>query len=120
MVRKMLALVCGLAMISMMAVAEDKKEEKKSEKVTLEGKLVCTKCELKETKACGHALLVKDKDDDKKEIKYYIKDKGAKEPYHPEVCQEPKPAKVTGKVVESKKDDKTIKTIEDAKVEIKK
>lgn len=116
MIRKLLVLVFGAAMISMIAVAQEKKDEK----VTLEGKLVCTKCELKETKACGHALIVKDKDDAKKETKYYLKDKGGKEPYHPDVCQEPKEAKVTGKVVDKKENDKTIKTIEDPKVEIKK
>jgi hypothetical protein len=117
MLRKMMALVVGVALVGMVAFAEDKKEEKK---VSLEGKLVCTKCELKETKACGHAILVKDKDDAKKEVKYYIKDKGAKEPYHGECCSAPVDAKVSGKLVEKKEKDKTVLTIEDAKVEVKK
>ena len=120
MVRKLFAVMLGVAMLGVVsyAAAEDKKEEKKTEKTTLEGKLVCTKCELKETKSCGHALLVKDKDDAKKEVKYYLKDKGGKEPYHGECCQAPADAKVTGKVVETKKDDKVTKTIEEPKVEI--
>lgn len=114
MVRKLLALVIGVAMVTMFAVAQDKKEDKKT---TLEGKLVCTKCELKETKACGHALIVTNKD--KKEVKYYLNDKGGKEPYHAKVCTEPKDVKVTGKVVEKKEKDEVKKTIDDPKVEFK-
>lgn len=107
MLRNLFVAVVAVALVSF-AGAEDKPEAK-----TLEGKLVCTKCELKETKACGHCLLVKEKD---KEVKYYLDDKGGKEPYHGAVCQEPKDAKVTGKV--TKKDDKL--TVTGAKVEIKK
>jgi hypothetical protein len=95
--RKLFALCACVFALALVASAQDDK------KTTLEGKLVCTKCELKETKACGHALIVK-KDD--KEIKYYLKDKGGKEPYHGDVCQEPKKAKVTGKVEEEEKDGK--------------
>jgi len=93
----------------------EKKEPKKEDKeLKLEGTLVCTKCKLKETEACGHALIVKE---DKKEVTYYIDDKGAKEAYHKECCTKSVPAKVTGgKVVE--KDSK--KTIEGGKVEVKK
>jgi hypothetical protein len=112
-VRKLFALVAGLAVLSLTAPAQDKKDEKK----TFDGKLVCTKCELKETKSCGHALLVKEKGK-KDEIKYYLKDKGAKEPYHAACCQAPADAKVTGVVKEEKKDGKDRKVIEDAKVEI--
>ena len=107
MLRNLLAAVVAVTLVSF-AGAEDKPAAK-----TLEGKLVCTKCELKETKACGHCLLVKEKD---KEVKYYLDDKGGKESYHAAVCQEPKDAKVTGKV--AKKDDKL--TVSEAKVEIKK
>jgi hypothetical protein len=91
-------------------VAEDKKDEKK----TLEGTLTCTKCALGETKACGHALIVKEGD---KKVNYYLVDKGGKEPYHGKCCQaDVEGVKVTGKVVE--KDKK--KTIEEPKVEFKK
>jgi hypothetical protein len=114
MLRIALVLALGFAAVTLAglnnsASAQDKKEEKK----TLEGKLVCTKCELSETKTCGHALLVKDGD---KKITYYISDKGGKEPYHKDCCTAPVDAKVTGKLGE--KDGK--KTIEEPKVEIKK
>ena len=90
--------------------AQDKKDEKK----TLEGTLVCTKCSLTETTACEHALIVKEGD---KKITYYIADKGGKEPYHGKCCRnDVEGVKVTGKVVE--KDKK--KTIEEPKVEFPK
>jgi Family of unknown function (DUF6370) len=114
MLRYILAAALGFAAVTMAglngsAIAEDKKDEKK----TLEGTLTCTKCALGETKACGHALIVKDGD---KKVTYYLTDKGGKEPYHKECCTADVAAKVTGKVGE--KDGK--KTIEDAKVEVKK
>lgn len=122
MVRKLFAVMLGVAMLGVAsyAAAEDKKEEKKTAKVTLEGKLVCTKCELKETKACGHALLVTDAKDKTKEVKYYLSDKGGKEKYHADCCMAPADAKVTGKVVEKKEKDVVKLTIEEPKVEIKK
>ena len=122
MVRKLFAVMLGVALLGVAsyAAAEDKKEDKKTEKTTLEGKLVCTKCELKETKACGHALLVTDAKDKTKEVKYYLADKGAKEKYHGDCCMAPADAKVTGKVVEKKEKDVVKLTIEEPKVEIKK
>ena len=93
------------------ARAEDKKDKVEAKK--FEGTLTCTKCALSETKACGHALVVKEGD---KKVNYYLVDKGGKEPYHKECCTADVPAKVTGKLGE--KDGK--KTIEDAKVEVKK
>ncbi|HVL12001.1 MAG TPA: hypothetical protein VM529_05520 [Gemmata sp.] len=90
--------------------AQDKKDEKK----TLEGTLSCTKCALSETKACGHALIVKEGD---KKVTYYLVDKGGKEPYHGKCCTaDVDGVKVTGKVVE--KDKK--QTIEEPKVEFPK
>jgi len=83
MLRKLLALVVGVAALSMVAYAADDKKDTKKEGKVLEGKLVCSKCTLGETKACGHALKVKDGD---KEVVYYIKDKGGKEPFHGKVC----------------------------------
>jgi hypothetical protein len=114
MLRIALAVALGFGAITLAAAtnratAEDKKAEKK----TLEGTLTCTKCALGETKACGHALIVKEGD---KKVNYYLVDKGGKEPYHKHCCTADVDAKVTGKVVE--KDGK--KTIEDPKVEIKK
>jgi hypothetical protein len=57
--------------------AEEKKE------VTLKGDIVCAKCELKVTKKCTTAIVVKEGD---KEVTYYFLDKGNKEDYHEEVC----------------------------------
>lgn len=109
--RSLLALAMGVSLLcfGFAAIAEDKKAETKK----LEGTLTCTKCALKETSKCGHALKVKEGD---KEVIYYLDDKGGAEKYHGDVCQEDKPAKVEGKVVE--KDKK--KHIESPKVEIKK
>ena len=116
MIRNLLIVAVGaFALVLAPVFAEDKKPaEAKTE--TLEGTLVCGKCKLKETKACSNVLIVKDAKDEKKEVKYYLDDKGAKADYHGDICQEPKEAKVTGKV--SEKDGK--KTISDAKVEFKK
>lgn len=126
MVRKLFALAIAAMALSLVATADDKKTDKKADKkktTKLEGKLACTKCELQETKACGHALLVQEKKDGKEvEVKYYLKDKGAKEPFHSKICTEPKPATVTGVVKDEKikdKPDEKRKVIEDAKVEIK-
>jgi hypothetical protein len=106
MIRSLMAAMVALSATFMLtvAMADDKAK-------ALEGKLVCTKCKLKETEECGNALVVKDGD---KSTTYYLKDKGKKEEYH--VCSGEKDAKVTGKVVE--KDGK--KSVEDAKVEAKK
>jgi hypothetical protein len=111
MLRKVLALVVGVAALSMvtLATAQDKGEKK-----TLEGKLTCGKCALSETKACSNVLVVKDGD---KEIKYYLKDKGKAEKYHK--CSGEKDVKVTGKVSTVKEDGKEKKIIEQAKVEDK-
>ena len=114
MVRKLFALAIGVVVLALTAGVNAEDKPAKAEK--LEGKLVCTKCELKETKACGHALIVKKGD---KELKYYIKDKGGKESYHGAVCSEPKDAIVTGKIVEKKEKEETKLYIEGAKVEIK-
>jgi hypothetical protein len=110
--RSLFAMLVGVAALSMGVFAEDKKDEKK----TLEGSLVCTKCELKETKACGHALIVSK---DEKKVTYYLVDKGAKEPYHGKVCSSPADAKVTGKIVEKKEGDKKKLTIVEPKVVFK-
>jgi hypothetical protein len=115
MLRIALAVALGLTAVTLVGLsnsvtAQDKKDEKK----TLEGTLTCTKCALGETKACGHALIVKE---GKEKVTYYLVDKGGKEPYHKHCCTaDVEGVKVTGKVVE--KDKK--KTIEDPKVEIPK
>ena len=103
--------VAGVFALTAVSVgfAEDKKKDD-----PLVGKMVCTKCTLKETKSCGHALKVKD---GAKETVYYLKDKGGKEAYHSDVCPKDSEAdvKVTGgKVVEA--DGK--KWVEGGKVEL--
>ncbi len=116
MLRIALALALGFAAVTVAGTttsvsAQDKKEKVEAKK--LEGTLTCTKCALSETKACGHALLVKV---DGKDVKYYLDDKGGKESYHKACCTADVAATVTGKITE--KDGK--KTITDPKVEIKK
>ena len=112
MLRKFLALVVGLAALSMVTLAT---AQEKGEKKTIEGKLVCGKCKLSETEKCSNVVVVKDGD---KEIKYYIKDKGKAEKYHK--CSGEKEVKVTGKVTTVKKDGEEKLIISEAKVEDKK
>ncbi len=124
MLRKLAALAAAVVLVAGLSAHADDKKPAEGKKVTLEGKLVCTKCELKETKACGNCLVVTDKKDKTKEVKYYLADKGAKAPYHGAICQSPADAKVTGTLVEKKvmEDGKEVthKVIENPKVEIKK
>ena len=112
MLRIALAVALGFSVVTLAGLngtnAADEKE--KAKEVKLEGKLVCTKCKLSETDACGNALQVKDGD---KVITYYIKDKGKGEKYHK--CSGEQDAKVTGKL--TKDGDKLV--ITDAKVEKK-
>jgi hypothetical protein len=108
MLRYAVALILGVSIVAVSNVAvSNAADEKKAETKTLEGKLVCTKCKLSETDACGNALQVKQGD---KTVTYYIKDKGKGEKYHK--CSGEQAAKVTGKVTE--KDGKHY--IENAKV----
>ncbi len=114
MLRIVLALALGIAAVTLAgstfsARAEDKKDKVEAKK--FEGTLTCTKCALSETKACGHALIVKV---DGKDVKYYLVDKGGKEPYHKECCTADVKAEVTGKPGE--KDGKKI--IEEPKVKV--
>lgn len=109
MLRKLMAVCCGVAALAL--VASNLSADDKPVKKTLEGKLVCGKCKLSETDACSNVLIVKDGTE---EVKYYLKDKGKAEKYHK--CSGEKAVKVTGEV--SEKDGKKI--IEKAKVEDKK
>jgi hypothetical protein len=114
MLRIALALALGVSAVTLAgstfsARAEDKKPEAKK----FEGTLTCTKCALSETKACGHALIVKV---DGKDVKYYLKDKGGKEAYHKQCCTADVKATVTG--VPGEEDGKKI--IKDPKVTVQK
>ena len=118
MLRNLLLAVVGVfALVAVPAIADDKKDEKKSDKkeVKLEGDMVCGKCKLKETKECANVIQVKDGD---KTVTYYLDDKGADEDYHDGLCGGGKKegAKVTGTVTE--KDGK--KWVKPTKVEEKK
>ena len=117
MLRFALTLALGIAAVTLAgstfnANAQEKKD-KKGEAKKFEGTLTCTKCALSETKACGHALIVKEGG---KDVKYYLVDKGGKEAYHKACCTGDVAAVVTGKPGE--KDGK--KVIEEPKVEVKK
>ena len=117
MLRTLLALTIGFALVAAPSFADDKKTDKKDEKKKLEGTIGCTKCKLGETEQCGHYIKVKEKKDGKdKEVTYYLKDKGAKEKYHGTVCNDEAEGTVEGKIVE--KDGK--QWIEEPKVEFKK
>src|SRR5829696_4549744 len=99
MLRFALVLALGIATVTLAgntftANAQDKKDKEKVEAKKFEGTLTCTKCALSETKACGHALVVKEGG---KDVKYYLVDKGGKEPYHKECCTSDVKATVTGK-----------------------
>src|SRR5437588_12235733 len=107
-----LAMGLGLAVVfALVAVARS--EEKKAEKeVTLKGTIVCTKCELGETKACGNAIKTKL---DGKDVTVYFKDKGKGESYHGKICSAPKAGSVTGVVAEEDRDGKKVKIITPSK-----
>jgi len=114
MMRFALAAALGIAAVTLAGVTANVRAEDKAEKKTLTGTLTCTKCALKETKVCGHALIVKEGD---KSVTYYLADKGGKEPYHKACCTaDVDGVKVTGTV--SEKDKK--KTIAEPKVELPK
>ncbi len=89
----LLALAVVFALVAG-ATADDKKEGKE---VTLKGKISCTKCSLKETEACGNAIVV---EKDGKKITYYFDDKGKGESYHKKICTGAKNGSVTGVVAE--------------------
>jgi hypothetical protein len=66
--------------------------------VTLTGKIMCARCELKETPKCQNAIRVTDGG---KTVTYYFLDKGAAEDYHEAICGNgQKAGKVTGVVSE--------------------
>jgi hypothetical protein len=120
MLRYALAAALGFAVVAAAGSstsAQDKGKGKvESKTTTVEGKLVCTKCTLSETKGCEHAVKVKDGE---KTVTYYLvkaTEKGFKD-YHGKVCPADSTldVKVTGVV--SEKDGK--KLINAAKVETK-
>jgi hypothetical protein len=85
----------GLAMVFTLVVVVRAAEDKKD--VTLKGTITCTKCQLKETEACGNAIVV---EKDGKKITYYFQDEGRSEKYHKNICTGAKKGSVTGAVSE--------------------
>ncbi len=100
MVRSLVALVLGVAFFAFSgsSFAADKE-------VTMEGTVVCGKCELKKSAKCEVAFLVKKGDT----TTTYWFDKDASGKYHDDVCQETKAGKVTGTV--KKVGDKMVLTV---------
>jgi hypothetical protein len=89
--RNLFVALALLGVVSLVARAADKE-------VTLKGKVMCAKCELKEAKKCQTAIRVKEGG---KLVTYYFLDKGNKESYHEEVCGGgQKDGVVTGTVTE--------------------
>jgi hypothetical protein len=116
MLRYALAAALGLAVVVAAGTDSSAQDKAKtsSKTTTLEGKLVCSKCTLGETKACEHALQVKSGD---KTVTYYLvkaTEKGFKD-YHGKVCPAGSELQVKVTGVVSEKDGK--KTINAAKVE---
>lgn len=109
-----LAGVVAVMLVPAFAADEKKPADKKDDKkeVKLEGTMVCGKCKLKETDACSNVVQVKEGD---KTVSYYLKDDGAKAPYHKDCCKADAKVKVTGGTL-TEKDGK--KTLEGAKVEV--
>ena len=98
--RAIFALLLGVGLVAVFSArADEKKAEDKT--VTLKGTIVCTKCELKETKTCGNAIKTKI---DGKDVVVYLDDKGKPESYHKNFCTGPAKGSVTG--VLSEKDGK--------------
>ena len=98
-VRMLLGLVTLFGLLAAIHAAE-KKADPKAKEETLKGTIVCTKCELGETDACGTAIKVKVDD---KDVVYYFADKGKSEKYHAKICQSPGKGSVTGVVSEKDK-----------------
>ncbi len=118
--RAALNVLLSVAMVFVVNAASVKAEEKDKKEVTLKGTVVCTKCELDETKECGNAIKVKEGD---KTVIYYFDDKGKDEKYHGKICADSKPGSVTGlvseKEIEFKAGKKKVKVITPAKDGVK-
>jgi hypothetical protein len=101
--RAALRVLLSVAMVVVVNAASVKAEEKEKgdkKEVTLKGTIVCTKCELSETKECGNAIKTKI---DGKDVIVYFDDKGKGEKYHGKICADPKPGSVTGVLSEKDK-----------------
>ncbi len=84
---------------------KDKDKDKPDDKpVTLKGTITCAMCDLKLSDSC--ATVIKAKNDDGKDVVYWLKDNGKSEKYHDKICTNgPAKGSVTG-VVSKDKDGK--------------
>ncbi len=113
--KRAMSILLASLVVLVLSVTISAEEKTAGKQVTLEGKLVCGKCTLGETKACSNVLKVTKNG---KTVNYYLNDKGAKESYHKPICPPKSEAEVavTGTVTE--KEGK--KWITPTKVETKK
>ena len=74
-VTMLVALALGLVLTAQGTAAD--------REVTLTGKIMCAKCELKQASKCQTVIKV---NEGGKEVVYWFKDKGKAEDYHEEVC----------------------------------
>jgi hypothetical protein len=74
--RTLFGVLAVLCVLAVNARAADKE-------VTLQGKILCAKCELKQASKCQTVIKV---NEGGKEVVYWFKDKGKAEDYHEEVC----------------------------------
>src|SRR5262245_1128801 len=108
MIRSLAVLLLGIAVCAWTTRASAA-DEKNGKEVTLEGKILCGKCELKEDKACATAILV---EKDGKKTTYYF-DTASHKKYHKDICQEVKAGTVKGTV--KKEGEKMVVTVSDLK-----
>jgi hypothetical protein len=92
-------LALGLAMVLGLLVMAQAAEDKADDVKTLKGIITCGKCGLRTPGLTKCANVIKVKEGDK-DVVYWFKDKGGKEPYHKQICTDEKPGSVTGKISE--------------------
>jgi hypothetical protein len=107
MVRLVSGLVLGIAVCAFTAFSSAADEPKE---VTIEGKIGCGKCDLKESAKCAVVVYTTAKDG--KKTVYWL-DAAAHKKYHGEVCTETKPGTVTGTV--KKEGEKNVITVKELK-----
>jgi hypothetical protein len=86
--KKVLAYLAIAASLTFVSRAADKE-------VTITGKGVCAKCELKEAKKCQNAIQV---EKGGKTVTYYLVDNDVSKSFHKNICQESEEVTATGTV----------------------
>lgn len=94
---KRTSLILSLA-VGLLALGSARSFAADSKEVTLNGKLVCGKCTLHESKECENVLQVQQ---DGKNVNYYLTQNKASKNFHSNICQnDGEQVTVTGKVKE--------------------